>query len=164
MTLVEVLVALAILGLMASLVFSNIGGWLAQSRTSMNNAAFWRSTASAQIALTEVVSASIDPETWRLSTTQVSFRTLLPRLSSTPLSITLHIETDDAGSRLRLDAGAIQSTILTAPAPLRFASRSRRGVVLEMWQADQWRPIASADFVANAPLACEFDMISRDCR
>ena len=54
MTLVELMVALAILGLSAALAFSNIGPWLAQSRASAAESGFWRAVTPTQLLLDEL--------------------------------------------------------------------------------------------------------------
>lgn len=166
MTLVELMVALAILGLSAGLAFSNIGPWLALSRASAAESGFWRAVTPTQLLLDELAASAIDPATRRVDAGQARFRALVPRLSPMPLEITLAIARDEQRSRLSLHAHGLstrESVLLEGASPMRFALRGEV-LVLEIERAGLWRPIAVAEFPADAPFVCAFDPIPRTCR
>ncbi|MGH6949704.1 MAG: pilus assembly FimT family protein, partial [Vitreimonas sp.] len=161
MTLVELMVALAILGLTAALACSNIGPWLALSRASAAESGFWRAATPAQLLLDELAAGAIDPASRRVDAERAHFRALVPRLSSMPLDITLAITRDQNESRLSLRAEGLsvaESIVLESASPMRFVLREQV-LFLEARQASTWRPIAVAEFPADAPFVCAFDPI-----
>ena len=165
MTLIELMVALAILGLCAGLVFSNLGPWLSQSRSAQNDALFWRALAPAQLALSELTTAAVNPSARAINTSEARFQVYLPRLAPEPVSVDLKIEPSPRGARLLLRSPTLAqaSVLLDQAPPLRFATRSD-GLVLEAQAHQAWQSVAIASFSANAPLTCSFDPISRSCR
>lgn len=167
MSLMELMVALAILSLAAGLLFSNMGPWLSKTRASADQAAFWRATSSAQSLLSELTAGAIDPGTSSITPTDVRFITLAPRLSPTPFSLTLRLTQNEGGSELILNAPKISADdvlLLEAPGALRFDARRRDGVAIELNRNGAWTPLLSASFAANAPFVCAFDPIPRTCR
>lgn len=167
MSLMELMVALAILSLAAGLLFSNMGPWLSRTRASADQAAFWRSASSAQSLLSELTAGAVDPSTSVATATEVRFRTLAPRLAPTPFSLTLRLTQNERGSQLILRAPAISADdvlLLEAPDTLRFDASRRDGVAIDVNRNGVWTPLLSASFASNAPFVCAFDPIPRTCR
>src|SRR5262249_19200894 len=92
MTLIELMVALAIIGLCTGVVFSNMGPWLQQSRASRDEALLWRSASQAQLLLSELTAAAIDPAHRTISADEARFSVYLPRLAPAPVDVDLRIE------------------------------------------------------------------------
>lgn len=167
MSLMELMVALAVLSLAAGLLFSNMGPWLSRARASADQAAVWRATGSVQSLLSELTAGAIDPATSSITAEEVRFITLAPRLSPTPFSLTLRLTQNEGGSELTLNAPEINADdvlLLEAAGPLRFDARRRDGVTVELNRNGVWMPLLSASFAANAPFVCAFDPIPRTCR
>jgi len=167
MSLMELMVALAILSLAAGLLFSNTGPWLSRTRESADQALFWRSASSTQSLLSELAAGAVDPSTASVTATEVRFRTLAPRLAPAPFSLTLRLAQNEKGSLLTLSAPAIGADdvlLLDAPASLRFDASHRDGVAIDLNRNGVWTPLLSASFATNAPLVCAFDPIPRTCR
>lgn len=163
----EMMVALAILGLVAGSTFSSVGPWLAEARRGGDQALFWRSVPAAQLVLSELAAGAVDDgeEAASIGAQATRFRTYTPRLAPAPFDAELSIEPEAAGARLVLRAPmlAAPSVLLTAPTPLRFTD-SESAIVLETRMGQAWTPIAVARFETNAPIVCAFDTISRTCR
>lgn len=167
MTLMEVTVALAILSLTATLVFSELSPWLARARADGEEAGFWRSVGPTQTLLSELAAAAIDPRTRTIAAHEARFRALAARLAPTPLTITLAVRETGERTQLVLRAAELserESVLLETPARLRFDASVRGALALEIEQQGHWVPLASASFPANAPLVCAFDPIPRTCR
>jgi type II secretory pathway pseudopilin PulG len=162
----ELMIALAILGLAAALTFSNLGPWLRLSRNGSNEAAFWRAQAQTTLLLSELSAGAIDPEQRQLTDSRLQFRALLPRLSMTPINVTLAIRTASAGNQLVVTTAPVehQSVLITAASPLRFTRLGHETVLIEAQHGPTWLPLAALRFDATAPLTCEFDPIARTCR
>ncbi|GAM96827.1 hypothetical protein U91I_00448 [alpha proteobacterium U9-1i] len=166
MSLLELLVALAVLGLVSALVFSNVGGNIEQARSRSEDAQFWRAIDPAQILLAELASGSIEPRTRSISATEAAFDAIVPRLSVTPLRVRLGIAQHGQSATLRFYAGDRNSLVLHARGALRFAQTDHMLLVLEHRRraGETWTPIAVGRFLTNAPFQCSFDPIPRTCR
>lgn len=167
MSLMELMVALAVMSLAAGLLFSNMGPWLSHTRASADQATFWRATSSAQSLLSELTVGAIDLDSLSITATEVRFITLAPRLAPTPISLSLRVTQDERGSALILDAPLISAdevSLLEAPGPLRFDAHRRDGIAVELNRNGGWTPLLSASFATNAPFVCAFDPIPRTCR
>jgi len=166
MTLMELMTALAILGLAAALAFSNLGPWLALSRASADEAAFWRANAPTQLLLSELAAGAIDPGQRQIGERELRFRALVPRLSLTPINVSLSIISESAGDRLvfRATQFAHESVLFAEAAPMRFARQGQGAVLLETRHSESWLPLATLTFAADAPFTCDFDPIPRTCR
>lgn len=166
MTLVELMTALAILGLIASLVFTDLGPWLVRIRSDNEAASFWRENAPAQLILSELAADAIDPVERSVTVDRIQFRALAPRLSPTPVDVVLAItsQADEYQLALRVDQLGAESTLITNARPLRFRPVAEGAVSLEIERDLTWRPLATLPFAANAPISCDFDPISRTCR
>jgi hypothetical protein len=164
MSLMELMVALAILSLVSTLAFSSIGPWLAITRSSSTEAVFWRSVAPTQLLLSELATGAIEPRSWSVTTTEARFRALAPRLSVVPIDVVLTVQREQGRSRLMFSAENIEGSVLIdTEARLRFAS-DQSVLRLERERAGEWTPISVVSFVTNAPFVCAFDPIPRTCR
>jgi hypothetical protein len=167
MTLLELLVALMVLGLTASLAFSSVGPWLQYSRTSVQEAALWRSLGPAQSTMAELATGAIDLREAHFSNSSARFRTLTPRLAPAPLDVALRIEQREGRWRLLLDAKQLELTstpLLDAQQPIRFAYPRADILAIELRRNSDWITLAAIAFPANAPFVCAYDPIPRTCR
>lgn len=163
MTLIELMTALVILALGATLVFTHMGAWLERSRLGAEEASYWRSTSSTRFLLSELTTSAIDPSTRVITPTQARFRAYLPRLAPAPIEATLAISNDAEGARLSFQSPPLrESTLMESPEPLRF--RGEDTLILEAQTANGWCPIAIGAFPADSALTCVYDIISRVCR
>lgn len=166
-TLLEALVTLTIVSLTTALALSSLEPWLRQSRAIGTEAQFWQSLPAAQLATSEIVSGRINPENAASVTSQtVEFESFTPRLSPTPQTAKFEITEDSRGRfGLTVRFGALEGVLLSDAPPLHFnSSNDLDAVILEARIGNQWRPVVIADWPANAPLSCIFDLISRECR
>jgi type II secretory pathway pseudopilin PulG len=165
--LIEMLVGLSILALMLGLVLSSLGPWLSRGRAVEREAQFWREVEAAQLTVSELTQGAIDVnETLHATPDRVRFRALAPRLVAAPIDLELSIA---APNTLLLRApDEPEAVLLSGGPPLRLRRIEARGVernlVVEADLAGGWTPVLIAPFGANAPLACDFDYISRTCR
>ena len=171
MTLMEMLVGLAILGLVMGFALAVLGPWLLEGRRAEQEAAFERSIEPAQLILAELAAGAVDPdETFSVEASRARLRVYIPRLSSQPFDVDLAIVDAPDGKRALAvrSTGLAQANLLESPAPLRFrttdSAAGARAIVLETRRVRAWRPLLVAEIAANAPLRCEFDFISRTCR
>ena len=166
MTLMELLLALAILSLIAAISFSTIGPGLRESRRAGEEAAFWRAVPSAQLLLSELAASAIDvSDTVTITPAQVRLRAYAPRFADAPIDVALNIACEEDICRLLMLANGRQSVVLEEAPPLRFAQRIERdAIALEVRARRAWAPLSIAPLRADGPLVCVFDSISRDCR
>ena len=167
MTLMELLVALVVLGLISALAFSNIGPWLSQSRASASEASLWRGISSTQLVMGEFAAGAIDPTARRFDAAHANFRALVPRLSATPVHASFSIMREASRSTLSLTVPELSqdaSVLIESAAPLRFSDRDDQTLVLELQRGGVWAPIVVVNFPADAPFVCAFDPIPRTCR
>ncbi|MFO1015786.1 MAG: type II secretion system protein [Caulobacteraceae bacterium] len=127
MTLMEVLVALAIFGLILSVALSSIGPWIAHGRRIEREAGYWRDAQTAEMTVAEIAAGAVEPDT--------AFRRMRTRTSCRP---SCHGSLHPAGQAVPVLeglAGGVRSLILEtrarsrlsaellpAFAPLRFAA------------------------------------------
>lgn len=170
MTLVEMLVALAVLGLIFSFGFAILGPALRQGKTLETRADELSDVAAVQRLLPELVQSSVLGQV-RATETTAYIKTYLPRVAATPIEIQLPISRNQNGFRLYLDAGAFGATeILASQDPLRWVVEAKPSGARLMLQVkrqrqnEEWSPLAVASTVVNAPTPCSFDTISRACR
>jgi hypothetical protein len=167
MSLMELMVALAVMSLVAGVLFSNLGPWLSRTCASNDEAALWRSASSAQSLLSELTAGAVDPSTFVVTSTEVRFRTLAPRLAQMPFSLTLRLTENERGARLDLHAPEVIADdvlLLETPSSLRFDTSRRNGIAIDLNRNGVWTPLLTASFATNAPLVCAFDPIPRTCR
>ncbi|KAF0174200.1 MAG: hypothetical protein FD124_1419 [Alphaproteobacteria bacterium] len=172
MTLLELLVALSILGLVMGVTLSSVGPWLRESRRAQEDAAFWRDVTPARLTLTEFTTGAVDTgNPPNFDDHKATWTAYAPRLAPAPIAVTLDIESRPDGDRLVVRSDAVEgpATILLAHGPpLRFRTASAtpfpRALVVEAQINGAWRALATAPFVASAPHVCAFDLISRSCR
>jgi prepilin-type N-terminal cleavage/methylation domain-containing protein len=167
MSLMELMVALAVMSLVAGVLFSNLGPWLSRTCASNDEAALWRSASSAQSLLSELTAGAVDPSTFVVTSTEVRFRTLAPRLAQMPFSLTLRLTENERGARLDLHAPEVIADdvlLLETPSSLRFDTSRRNGIAIDLNRNGVWTPLLTASFATNAPFVCAFDPIPRTCR
>jgi len=166
MTLLELLVALVVLSLFASLVFANTGPWLRENRRINREAVFWRAVPTAQLLAAELAASAINTQdSAYISATEARFTIYAPRFSDAPISAVLHIEEAADGGRLTLDIGADRAVIFDHAPPLRFVAQpTAASIILEAKATGGWAPLIVAPLRTDGPLECTFDMISRTCR
>lgn len=165
MSMMELLVALTVFGLIAGTALSPIGAWMAQGRARVEEARFWRAAAPAQVLLSELAAGAVEGPR-EIASDRVRLRVFVPRLAPHPIDINLQIHTEDGRSHLVLNAPEVApspSIILHASPPLRFSGDHNR-LDLEAQHRQGWTPIAVAALPADAPFVCAFDAISRQCR
>jgi prepilin-type N-terminal cleavage/methylation domain-containing protein len=166
LSLLELLVALTILGLSAGLAFAQIGPWLSLGRASAREAVFWRAVTPADLVLNELTTGIINPDQIESDEQSARFTSFAPRLAPLPFTAELRIRTTDGASQILLSAPeplALQSVLLESPAPLRLR-RTETALLVEAQRDGQWRPLLAGALAANAPFVCAFDPIPRSCR
>jgi prepilin-type N-terminal cleavage/methylation domain-containing protein len=174
MSLIEMLVGLAILGLMLALALSNLGPWLVAARRTDSEAAFWRAVEPARLTLVELTAGAIDTDTrFSLTATHARFRAVAPDLSPSPLIVDLQVQERRRNNGqavgqvmllLSTSARPGPSVLLAGERPLRLRRSPARTLVVEALTDRTWVPLLTAPMPADAPLRCDFDFISRTCR
>jgi hypothetical protein len=167
MTLMEVMVALAILALSTALAFSQMGGWLAISHASASEAQMWRDMPGLQVFVQELAAGVVDPQRVQINAGETRARVLIERLSPQPFEARLTVQNTEAGARLLFSApevGIADSVLFETDEQLRFSTRGTQMIVIEAARVRRWNPLVVAPIAANAPLTCAFDPISRSCR
>lgn len=173
MSLIEMLVGLAILGLILALALGNLGPWLIAARRTDSEAAFWRGVEPAQLILAELTAGAVDTETqFSLNAAHARFRAIAPALSPSPLIVDLRVQDrrnkSQAGGQVVLllatSARPTPSVLLAGERPLRLRRSQAGALVVETLSDRAWVPLLAAPMPADAPLHCDFDFIARSCR
>lgn len=169
-TLMELLVALVILGLIAGLVSTSLTPWIALSRHSSEQASFINALASAELTIDELAAGAINADQdAAITQRRVQFATYVPRLSPTPLHIALTIEQRNNASSLVLRVSEIEArptTLLESHEPLRFAvnGAAASGFRVEARAHDVWSPVLIARFYTSAAFTCAVASAAGQCQ
>jgi prepilin-type N-terminal cleavage/methylation domain-containing protein len=173
MTLIEVLVALTILGLAVGAALSFLGPWIDQERRLEREARFWRDAQVAQTAVSELVAGVVDPaRSVQVVGNTASLETYAPRLWPTPTRVDLRVAKNASGDQLILSDSALRgapSILLADGVPLRLRALTgigglTRTIVVEGYVAKAWSPAVVAPLATDAVPICVFDIISQRCR
>lgn len=170
-TLIEMLVALAILGLVFGFGFAILGPSLQQSKRYQDQAQGLSDVARLQQLLPELVGAQVLAGEFptAFDASRISWSAYLPRIADYPVEFALEIQRNGEQWRLMLIAPPnAPLELLAGDAPLRWRVEERSDrthvILLERRAARGWVPVAAARSSANAPHDCAFDAISRSCR
>lgn len=171
MTLMEVLVALAIMGLAVGTALALLGPWLRQAALLESQSRFRREAGVAQMVVAELAAGLVDGgERFERGPDALTFETFAPRLSPTPVRIRLRVVHVPEGDRLVAEGAALRSAapLLDRAPPLRLGAISDsggpRGLTVEAKIAGAWEPVIIAPVFSTAPVDCRFDAIAGVCR
>lgn len=170
-TLLEMLVALAVLAIIFGFGFAILGPSLQQAKRYERQGQDLTGVARIQQLLPELLGAQIIEDAAGVVYTEskISWSVYLPRVAKKPFIMDLNIKKLEERWLVELDAHSVDVIeIVWSDAPLRWRVEERPDrthvVLLERRAASGWVPVAAARSSANAPHDCAFDAISRSCR